>query len=52
MSGAARPVSGRPRPRLPAREDRLAVFLRGLVVGAFVGAILAGSVALRRATRR
>jgi hypothetical protein len=33
-------------------EDRLAVFLRGLVVGAFVGAILAGSAALRRMARR
>jgi hypothetical protein len=43
---------GRPRSRLPAREDRLGVFLRGLVVGAFVGAILAGSAALRRMTGR
>ena len=34
------------------REDRLAVFLRGLVIGAFVGAILAGSAALRRLARR
>jgi hypothetical protein len=39
-------------PHLPAGEDRLAVFLRGLVVGAFVGAILAGSAVLRRVTRR
>ena len=45
-------MSGRPRPHPPAREDRLAVFLRGLVVGAFLGAILAGSAALRRAARR
>ena len=45
MSGSA----GR---RRPSGEDRLAVFLRGLVVGAFVGAILAGTAALRRATRR
>ncbi len=29
-------------------EDRLAAFLRGLVVGAFVGALIAGSAALRR----
>lgn len=29
-------------------EDRLAVFLRGLVIGAFVGAFIAGSAALRR----
>jgi hypothetical protein len=35
-----------------AAEDRLAVFLRGLVVGAFVGAIIAGSAALRRTFRR
>jgi len=41
-------VSGRLRPRLRGPEDRLAVFLRGLVVGAFVGALLAGSAALRR----
>lgn len=35
--------------RRPARgEDRLAAFLRGLVIGAFVGAIVAGSAALRR----
>jgi len=36
--------------RSPRRtaEDRLAIFLRGLVVGAFVGAIIAGSAALRR----
>ncbi len=39
------------RPRRTPREDRLAVFLRGLVVGAFVGAIMAGSAALRRITR-
>ncbi len=45
-------MSGRLRPGLPAPEDRLAVFLHGLVVGAFVGAILAGSAALRRVTRR
>jgi len=40
--------------RLPRRapEDRLAVFLRGLVMGAFVGAIIAGSASLRRALRR
>jgi hypothetical protein len=37
-------------PRGP--EDRLAVFLRGLVVGAFVGALIAGSAALRRLARR
>jgi hypothetical protein len=36
------------RPARQAGEDRLAVFLRGLVVGAFVGAIIAGSAALRR----
>ena len=29
-------------------EDRLAVFLRGLVIGAFVGAFIAGSAAVRR----
>ncbi len=48
-------MSGGPRPRaphLPAREDGLAIFLRGLVVGAFVGAILAGSAVLRRLARR
>jgi hypothetical protein len=45
-------MSGRLRRGLPVPEDRLAVFLRGLVVGAFVGAMLAGSAALRRATRR
>jgi len=33
-------------------EDRLAVFLRGLVIGAFVGAIVAGSATLRKALRR
>ena len=41
--------------RIPGRraaEDRLAVFLRGLVVGAFVGALIAGSAALRRLRRR
>lgn len=41
--------------RLPAAgrgEDRLAIFLRGLVVGAFVGAMIAGSAALRRLVRR
>jgi hypothetical protein len=39
--------------RVPRRaEDRLAVFLRGLVAGAFVGAIIAGSASLRRALRR
>jgi len=40
---------------LPSRrvpEDRLAVFLRGLVIGAFVGAMIAGSAALRKAVRR
>jgi hypothetical protein len=35
-----------------AAEDRLAVFLRGLVVGAFVGAVIAGSAVLRKALRR
>ncbi len=45
-------MSGRPRPRLRGPEDRLAVFLRGLVVGAFVGALLAGSAAVRRMTSR
>ena len=35
-----------------AAEDRLTVFLRGLVVGAFVGAFVAGSAALRRVVRR
>ncbi len=35
-----------------AAEDRLAVFLRGLVIGAFVGAMIAGSAALRNALRR
>jgi hypothetical protein len=35
-----------------AAEDRLAVFLRGLVVGAFVGAIIAGSAVLRRTLHR
>jgi hypothetical protein len=49
VSGASR-LRG-PRAYLPAPEDRLAVFLRGLVIGAFVGAILAGSAALRRAAR-
>jgi hypothetical protein len=39
---------GRRGRRIPAPEDRLAVFLRGLVVGAFVGAVIAGSAALRR----
>ena len=34
-------VSGRP-------GDRLGPFLRGLVVGAFVGALVAGSAAARR----
>jgi hypothetical protein len=29
-------------------DDRLAVFLRGLVIGAFVGALITGSAALRR----
>jgi hypothetical protein len=41
--------------RIPGRrtaEDRLAVFLRGLVIGAFVGAFIAGSAALRRLLRR
>jgi len=33
-------------------DDRLAVFLRGLVVGAFVGAIVAGSAFLRSLLRR
>lgn len=40
-----------PAPR-PGREDPLALFLRGLVVGAFVGAILAGATAVRRVARR
>lgn len=40
-------MSGRRHPG----EDRVIVFLRGLVVGAFVGAILAGSAALRRRLR-
>jgi hypothetical protein len=35
-----------------AAEDRLAVFLRGLVIGAFVGAMVAGSAALRKTFRR
>jgi hypothetical protein len=35
-----------------AADDRLAVFLRGLVIGAFVGAMIAGSAALRRWLRR
>jgi hypothetical protein len=52
VSGASRPVGGRTPLLPPAREDRLAVFLRGLVVGAFAGAILAGSVVLRRLVRR
>lgn len=34
-----------------AREDPLAVFLRGLVIGAFVGAIVAGWAVLRKAVR-
>lgn len=29
-------------------DDRLAAFLRGLVIGAFVGAFIAGSAALRK----
>jgi hypothetical protein len=33
-------------------EDRLAIFLRGLVIGAFVGAMIAGSTALRRTLHR
>lgn len=33
-------------------EDRLATFLRGLVVGAFVGAAIAGSAVWRRIRRR
>jgi hypothetical protein len=33
-------------------EDLLAVFLRGLVAGAFVGAAIAGSAAWRRMRRR
>jgi hypothetical protein len=45
-------MSGRLGPGRRGPEDRLAVFLRGLVVGAFVGAILAGSAALRRIARR
>ncbi len=32
-------------------EDRLAGFLRGLVIGAFIGAIVAGSASLRRLRR-
>jgi hypothetical protein len=43
-------MSGR-YPRLRGSDDRLAVFLRGLIVGAFVGALVAGSAALRRMTR-
>lgn len=37
--------------RLPVRrqaDDRVVIFLRGLVIGAFVGAIITGSAALRR----
>jgi hypothetical protein len=45
-------MSGRLGPGRGGAEDRLAVFLRGLVVGAFVGAVLAGSAALRRMARR
>jgi Mg/Co/Ni transporter MgtE len=33
-------------------EDRLAVFLRGLVVGAIVGAVLAGAALARRSRSR
>jgi hypothetical protein len=45
-------MSGRPRARFRGPEDRLAIFLRGLVVGAFVGALVAGSAALRRMAGR
>lgn len=45
-------MSGRPRFRPKGPEDRLAVFLRGLVIGAFVGALVAGSAALRRMAGR
>jgi hypothetical protein len=49
-------VSGSPpwweRRPAPVREDRLAVFLRGLVLGAFFGAIIAGSAVLRRTLHR
>ena len=41
-------MSGRPRHLPAAHEDRLARFLRGLVIGAFAGAVLAGSAAMRR----
>ncbi|HSW43318.1 MAG TPA: hypothetical protein VLM76_12480 [Patescibacteria group bacterium] len=44
-------MKGQPRSRRVAPEDRLAVFLRGLVVGALVGALLAGRAALRRRSR-
>jgi hypothetical protein len=45
-------VSRQPGSRLRGPEDRLAVFLRGLVIGAFVGALVAGSAVLRRMTGR
>jgi hypothetical protein len=45
-------VSRQPRSRFRGPEDRLAVFLRGLVIGAFVGALVAGSAALRRMVGR
>ena len=45
-------MSRQPSPRFRGPEDRLTVFLRGLVVGAFVGALVAGSAALRRMVRR
>jgi Mg/Co/Ni transporter MgtE len=35
-----------------AAEDRWAVFLRGLVVGALVGAVLAGAALARRSRGR
>jgi Mg/Co/Ni transporter MgtE len=38
--------------RRGAAEDRLAVFLRGLLVGALVGAILAGAALARRPRSR
>lgn len=45
-------MSGRRPGGRRAPEDRFAVFLRGLVIGAFVGALLAGSAALRRLAGR
>jgi hypothetical protein len=48
VSRGSRPRGSRP----PAPEDGLAIFLRGLVVGAFVGAIIAGAAVIRRVARR